>query len=97
LAETRADQRDDHRGREGEVTQFDFVRTSTGEWRLPDDVNGAIAKAITSGYRADLRPGDTPGTCVLELVTLTEAEEVKDIKAQLEAIGRRLDALEARQ
>ena len=78
------------------MIQFDFVRTSTGEWRLPDDVNGAIAKAITSGYRAVLRAGNTPGMGVLELVSLTGADEVAGIKAELEAIGRRLDALEAK-
>ena len=78
------------------MIQFDFVRTSTGEWRLPDDVNGAIAKAITSGYRAVLRASDTPGMGVLELVSLTGADEVAGIKAELEAIGRRLDALEAK-
>jgi hypothetical protein len=42
------------------MTKFEFIRTNTGELRIPDNINRAITTALANGYRLQMMK--LPGT-----------------------------------
>jgi len=67
------------------MTKFEFIRTNTGELRLPDDISRAIATAIVNGYRVQVMEF-SPGTGVGVVDVVGRADELVPNAETLEAM-----------
>jgi hypothetical protein len=54
------------------MTKFEFIRTNTGELRIPDDINRAITTAAVNGYRLQMMELPGPGVGIVDIVGRTE-------------------------
>jgi hypothetical protein len=78
------------------MTKFELIRTNTGEWRLPEEINRAIATAIVSGYRVQMTefsPGTGTGVVDVigradELVPNAETIEAMEAAERGEFVGK---------